>query len=331
MSVNQQRGALAWLESLGYEAYFRGFRALSIERASDLGGSLLRAVGPQAPVHQVARTNLKLVFPDLPEARVQEILTASWDNLGRTFAEFPHLDKVRIYEPGSRVEVVNAEGFDRAVADGKGAVFVGGHFANWEVLAASVAQRVKSLMTYRPLNNYYVDKRILDQRIAYGRPDQAAKGIEGGMGLMRALKDGWACAIMNDQKYNEGVAAPFFGRLVMTADGPTRLARRFRCPLVPVSIERLPGVRFRIVVEDPIPFDEDPDEDAAVARTVAAINARVERWIEAAPEQWFWVHRRWPKDVYRAPDPAKAADLFSAQAQRAAKAAHNGVRDVSAA
>jgi KDO2-lipid IV(A) lauroyltransferase len=137
------------------------------------------------------------------------------------------------------------------------------------------------------------------------------------MGLMRALKDGWAVAIMNDQKYNEGVAAPFFGRLVMTADGPTRLARKFRCPLVPVSIERLPGVRFRITVLDPIPYDEDPDEEAAVARTVATINAHVERWLRAAPEQWFWVHRRWPKEVYRAKDAAEAADRFSEQARAA--------------
>lgn len=321
MAVRQQRGALAWLESLGYEGYFRGFKALPIERASALGGSLLRALGPLTPTHQVARTNLKLVFPDLGEDRIEEILAAQWDNLGRTFGEFPHLHEIRIYEPGSRVEVVNAEGFDRAVAEGKGAVFVGGHFANWEVLAASVAQRVESLMTYRPLNNFFIDQRILEQRIAYGRPDQAAKGIEGGMGLMRALKEGWAVAIMNDQKYNEGVASPFFGRLVMTADGPTRLARRFRCPLVPVSIRRLPGVRFRIEVEDPIPYDEDPDEDAAVARTVAAINARVERWIELAPEQWFWVHRRWPKDVYRAENAAAAADRFSAEARAKAERA----------
>jgi KDO2-lipid IV(A) lauroyltransferase len=107
----------------------------------------------------------------------------------------------------------------------------------------------------------------------------------------------------------------------MTADGPTRLARKFRCPLVPVGIERLPGVRFRITVEDPIPYDEDPDEEAAVARTVATINAHVERWLRAAPEQWFWVHRRWPKEVYRAKDAAAAADLFSEEAARRAKAA----------
>lgn len=235
MSVTQQRGVVAWIESLGYEAYFRAFRALPIERASNAGGALFRAVGPRLPVHRVARTNVRLVFPEASESRAEEIVAGAWDNLGRTFAEFPHLHNVRIYEPGSRVEVVNAEGFDRAVADGKGAVFVGGHFANWEVLAASVAQRVRARMTYRPLNNYYVDKRILEQRVAYGRPDQAAKGVEGGMGLMRALKEGWAVAIMNDQKYNEGLAAPFFGRLVMTADGPTRLARKFGCPLVPVD------------------------------------------------------------------------------------------------
>ena len=313
MSVEQQRGPLAWVESLGYEAYFRAFRALPIDKASAAGGALLRAIGPRTPVHQVARTNLKLVFPDLAPERAEAILTAAWDNLGRTFAEFPHLHEIRIYEPGGRVEVVNAEGFDAAVADGRGAVFVGGHFANWEVLAASVAQRVPARMTYRPLNNYYVDKRILEQRVAYGRPDQAAKGVEGGVGLMRALKDGWAVAIMNDQKYNEGVPAPFFGRMVMTADGPTRLARRFKCPLVPVGIERTEGARFRITVEDPIPYIEDDDEDAAVTRTVGVINAHVERWLQAAPEQWFWVHRRWPKEVYRAEDPPAAADRVSAR------------------
>jgi KDO2-lipid IV(A) lauroyltransferase len=315
MKVQQQRGAIAWLESLGYEAYFRGFQALPIERASDAGAALLRTIGPLTPVHKVARTNLRLVFPELSEERAQKILADSWGNFGRTVAEFPHLHRVRIYEPGSRVEVVNAECFDRAMAEGKGAVFVGGHFANWEVLAASVAQRVKARMTYRALNNYFVDQRIQQQRIAYGRPDQNPKGVEGGMGLMRALKDGWAVAIMNDQKYNEGVAAPFFGRLVMTADGPTRLSRRFRCPLVPVGIERLAGARFRITVQDPIPYDEDPDEEAAVARTVGTINAHVEAWVRANPEQWFWVHRRWPKEIYRAPDAAEAADRFSEKAR----------------
>jgi len=315
MRVKQQRGLLARLEALGYEAYFQGFRALPIERASDLGARLFRFIGPMLPVHKVARTNLSLVFPELDERRAEEILAGAWDNIGRTMAEFPHLHEIQVFDPAGRCEVVNAEGFDRAVADGRGAVFVGGHFANWEVLAASVAQRVKARMTYRALNNYFVDQRILAQRIAYGTAEQAAKGVEGGLGLMRALREGYAVAIMNDQKYNEGVPASFFGRVVMTADGPTRLARRFRCPLVPVGIERLEGVRFRITVEDPIPYDQDPDEEAAVARTVETVNRCVERWLRAAPEQWFWVHRRWPKEVYRAPDAAEAADRFSEQAR----------------
>ena len=311
MSVKQFRGPGAWFESLGYEAYFRLCRALPLERASSVGAGALKAIGPLTPAHKVALTNVRLAFPDMAEDEVKDLVMTCWGNLGRTFAEFPHLDRLKIYEPGSRVEVINAEGFDKAVAGGQGAIFVGGHFANWEVLAASVAQRVRARMTYRPLNNYYVDKRILDQRIAYGRPDQAAKGIEGGVGLMRALKDGWAVAIMNDQKYNEGVAAPFFGSLVMTADGPTRLARKFGCPLVPVRIERLPGVRFRIEVLDEIPRVEAETEEAAVAQTVGIINEIVEGWVRARPDDWFWVHRRWPKEVYKAPDPVEAAAAFS--------------------
>jgi KDO2-lipid IV(A) lauroyltransferase len=80
---------------------------------------------------------------------------------------------------------------------------------------------------------------------------------------------------------------------------------------VPVRIERLPGVRFRIEVLDEIPYVEAEDEETAVAQTVGIINRHVEVWVRAKPEDWFWVHRRWPKEVYKAPDPAEAAAAFS--------------------
>jgi len=321
MAVTHSRSLQARFEALVYEAYFRGMRALPMDKASAFGGWLLRGLGPLTPVQKVARINLHLVFPDITPEREREILSGMWDNFGRTLGEFPHLDKIKIYDPDGPVEVINREGLDRAMAEGKGAIFVGGHFANLEILAASISQGVKARMTYRQANNYWIDKRIVEQRRAYGSTVQSAKGREGGIGLMRALKEGYGVAIMNDQKYNEGVAAPFFGTTVMTADGPARLARRFKCPLVPVAIKRTEGVGFRITVHDPIPHVEADSEEAAVAQTVALINKHIETWILDAPEQWFWVHRRWPKEIYKADDPMKAAlDYFRDKTDDAANA-----------
>jgi KDO2-lipid IV(A) lauroyltransferase len=84
----------------------------------------------------------------------------------------------------------------------------------------------------------------------------------------------------------------------MTADGPTRLALRFGVPLVPFLTRRLSGVRFRVTVYEPIPVDYQGGE-AAVVETVRRINQFMEARIREAPEQWFWVHRRWPKQAWR--------------------------------
>jgi KDO2-lipid IV(A) lauroyltransferase len=117
---------------------------------------------------------------------------------------------------------------------------------------------------------------------------------------MAALKQGASVALMNDQKMNDGIAAPFFGREAMTASGPSRMALRYDCPLVPMSIIRKDGARFKITVHEPIekPAKDDPD---AILKLVTKVNQFVEADIKKAPAQWFWVHRRFEKALYRKP------------------------------
>jgi KDO2-lipid IV(A) lauroyltransferase len=150
-----------------------------------------------------------------------------------------------------------------------------------------------------------IDAKILKLRQGYGAKLQAAKGVEGGVGLLRGLAKGFSVALMNDQKYNEGVAAPLFGHDAMTADGPTRLAQRFGAPLIPFSLARLSpeggkAVRYRIVIHDPLDIPKDMAQDAAIKDTVIRINQFVETHVRAHPEQWFWVHKRWGKETWKA-------------------------------
>lgn len=308
MAVKNDRSLAARIEGTGYDLYANFFRLFPVETASALGAAVARMLGPLAPVHQVAKRNIEICFPGITPEREAEILTGMWDNLGRMLGEFPHIGGFRAYTDDPRLIVTNPERLDQLYAAGKGVVFISGHFANFELLAPVIVQRgVPCQVTYRAINNYWVDKRITEARTAYGATDLAAKGRTGGMSLLRALKMGETVALMNDQKNNQGVLAPFFGSAVMTHDGPVRLAKRFAAPLVPISIERLPKARFRLTVHDPIAIPDGPDDETAVRIGVARVNKWIEDRIREKPEDWFWVHRRWPKEVYRGVEPADAS------------------------
>jgi KDO2-lipid IV(A) lauroyltransferase len=81
----------------------------------------------------------------------------------------------------------------------------------------------------------------------------------------------------------------------MTAPAIARLALRFKSPVLPIRVERLRGARFRFTI---LPVIEICDTGDVVADTLAAmtrINALIEDWVRARPEQWLWLHRRWPE------------------------------------
>lgn len=291
---------VAWrLEALAFDAFNGLFRLLPVDAASWLGGMLFRLVGPLTSTHAVARRNLEIAFPDKDAVWHRRILGAQWESNGRTVAEFPNMD--RLLPSTGRVEVVNGERLAEIAASGRPVVFVSGHFSNWEVMPAAIVNAgVPCEITYRAANNPYVDKRIRESRFRYGVRLFAPKGGDGAREMLEAMGKGVSVALMNDQKFNQGgVPAPFFGREVMTAPGPTRLALRFGTVLQPMTVERTKGARFRAVVHEPIVLERTGDRTADIAEGVRRITAFVEEQIRRRPEEWFWVHRRWPKSEYR--------------------------------
>lgn len=299
MAKSKPLNPLFRLEALAWNAYVGGLGALGLERASRWGAAIVPAVGALTSAHKTALRNIAMAFPNESDAWRREVRAEMWHEIGRMSGEFPHMGKfLQKFESGDLV----FEGRERIEATlGKGAVFIGGHFTNWEVTSLCLAQTDKTChFTYRPANNPLIDKYIVDTRAAFGLTLQAAKGKEGGMGLLRSLMKGRSVALMNDQKYNKGLAVPLFGYDCMTADGPTRLALKFKVPLIPISGRRVEGTRFHVRVHEAIPLDyERPDDDQSVLDGVRRVNAFIEARIREAPAQWFWVHRRWPKEAWQ--------------------------------
>ncbi|HRK64869.1 MAG TPA: lysophospholipid acyltransferase family protein [Terricaulis sp.] len=285
------------LEAVAWNAYVGGLGLLGLERASRWGAAVVPVIAPMTSAWKTAGRNLAMAFPNESEKWRDDVRRGSFAELGRLSGEFAHMRKFLDKYNAGEIEFIGAE---KLIAQrGKAAVLFGGHFTNWEVTSLCVAQvDPDCYFTYRPANNPIIDKYIVETRREFGLALQAAKGKEGGMGLLRALAKGKSVGLMNDQKYNAGLSVPLFGYECMTADGPTRLAMKFKCPLIPISGQRLGGTKFRVTVHDPIPLDYEKGDDAAVYEGVARVNQFIEARIREAPEQWFWAHRRWPKDAW---------------------------------
>ncbi|MBV8594298.1 MAG: lysophospholipid acyltransferase family protein [Caulobacteraceae bacterium] len=288
---------LAWrLEAAGYDLFTAFLRALPIDLASWLGGWTMRRIGPLGSAHRTADLGLRIAFPDLDAAARKRLLAAQWDNFGRYLFEFPLLDRVTTGR--GRIAVVGAERL-AAIARGSPVVFVSGHLSSLEVMPIAILEAgIPCEITYRAANNPYVDARIRRSRARYGVTLFAPKGAEGGRRLLEAMRDGRSVAMMNDQRYDEGPRGVFFGHPVNTNPAAVRLALRGGAAIQPMSIERTRGARFRVHIHEPIVPERTGDRARDLAAGVQAINAFIEARVRERPGDWWWMHRRWPAEVY---------------------------------
>ncbi|MGZ6018783.1 MAG: lysophospholipid acyltransferase family protein [Phenylobacterium sp.] len=292
------RQDLLWrFEEWAYDVAQSLARLLPIDTVSDFGAWLFRTLGPLTSRHRTALINLRIVFPDATPEEMARLLRAQWEETGRWIAEFPTLDRI-IADP-ARVEVVGAERLAE-IADGHPAVFISGHFSSFEIMSAVIVHSgVTCQITYRAMNNPYVDERLRESRWRYGVRLFAPKGLSGARALLRALGRGESVALMNDQKFNGGVAAPLFGLMAHTAPGPSSFALRFGIPIQPMSVQRIHKAHFRVVLHEPFRLEDTGDSEADIEAGVRRINAFIEERVRDRPEEWFWVHKRWPKETYR--------------------------------
>jgi Kdo2-lipid IVA lauroyltransferase/acyltransferase len=308
MSDNDTSKTLPLKDVLRYGAealpfyFFMGiFKLLGIDTASALGGFIGRQVFYRiTPVVARARENLKAAYPNMSQTEMENIIREMCDNLGRTVAEYPHLDKLKLTGANPRLEISGKENAEAAIAAGKGLMFISGHFANWEAMPVTATELgYEGALVYRPPNNPYVDRYISRMRASAGPKIQISKGAQGTRKIFTTLRRGQAILMLVDQKTEQGVAAPFFGRDAMTTPAPAALALKLGAALLPTSNERLNGARFRMRIRPPIQFTPSGDHEADIMALTKKINEAMEECVRARPSQWLWIHRRWttPRDA----------------------------------
>jgi len=197
----------------------------------------------------------------------------------------------------SRVEIRGQAHLEAAAAHGRGILLLTAHYGNWELLAASHALTPFALsVVMRPL-----DHPLLDRVVARFRERSGVELITKRRGLrdvLEALRRGRMVGILLDQNASrgQGVFAPFFGVPASTSKSLAVISLRTGAPVIPVFIRRQPDGRHRVEIEPAVP----PPPDGDVVAYTASFNRAIEAAIRQAPEQWFWLHRRWktrPKEA----------------------------------
>ncbi len=273
-------------------------RQLRPATASNLGGLVGRSIGPLLPVSRIADANLALAMPELDAGARRRIVRGVWDNLGRTVAELPHVASLQRTASGPGWEI-EGEAIAREIAAlGRPAILFSGHLGNWEALPLVAGHCGIVLASfYRAAANPIVDAMIVElrRRAVGGDVPQFAKGAPGARSALAHLRGGGQLGMLIDQKMNDGIEAKLFGHLAMTAPAAAAFALRFGCPLVPGVVQRLGPARFRVICEPPLAMPATGDRQSDIAQLTQQMNDCLERWIRAHPEQWLWLHRRWPK------------------------------------
>ena len=261
------------------------FRSLSVDRASNLGGWIGRSIGPKLSVNRKALRNIKASLPGKSDEEYNKIIVGMWDNLGRTFAEYPHLEKIAF----ERMTSTGAEYIKNIVASGKPSILFTGHLANWETAAAYAYVLGMHLdLIFRAPNNPHVEDILQECRSMGGKLKTYPKSSKGMRDVFAALKANRHIGILIDQKYNQGLAMDFFGRTAMTSPAYVQLAQKFNCPLHPARVERLNGANFHITIFPALEIEGREVEDV-----IKETHIMLENWIAERPEQWLWLHSRW--------------------------------------
>ena len=315
--------ALQALEAAPIWAVLGLFKLLPRRAAAAFGAAVARAIGPLLPMTKAARRNLELCYPEKSAAERAALVRAMWDNLGRIAGEFTHrralwdpslmtaaerygFDRLRaaaaagerVTLDAERIQIVGAEQFRMMLDSRRPALMFTAHMGNWEVMPWTAARMgLKFAVIYRRPNNPLIARLIEGRR--GGLVEFLPKGLQGAFGAARVMEKGGHLAMLVDVKENKGIALPFFGRPAMTGTALATLALRYDALLVGVYTERLGPHRMRITMEPPLAVPRTGDQEADTRAIMAAINARVEAWVRARPDQWLWLHKRWPKETYR--------------------------------
>jgi len=266
------------------------FKILGLKISSALGGKLFEKIGPLFRSKELIHSNLKKAFPSINLENLNKITKLMWNNYGRVFAEYMFIKQFREDVTNKNIIIEGQQILEDIKTNNKSVVFISGHLSNFELMAMHIEKSgIKLAAIYRPLNNIFLNKIMERIRKKYICKYQIKKGLGGMKKLIQLKKLNYSTALMIDQRVSQGIKSEFFNQNALTTTVPAQLIKKFKIPIVPLSIERINNINFKIVIKKPIIFDNEETTKSITDK----LNLELEKMIIYKPEQWIWSHNRW--------------------------------------
>jgi KDO2-lipid IV(A) lauroyltransferase len=236
--------------------------------------------------------NLGRVFPDKKPAEIRRLAAASYRNALDFLFETVKAWRFDEHDFQRRVEIENPQLLTGLLQQHKVVVALTSHCGNWEWLQLACSAQLDSPIAavYKPLNHRGIDALLLDLRTRFGSTLIDSKNVL--PELVKFARKGGIIALNADQSprpEDEKQWANFLGIETAFFTGPEKLARLFRAPVVYVHMRRLRRGRFLIRFETLAEPPYQVVEGDVMRPYVRAVEAQ----IRSAPQDWFWLYKRW--------------------------------------
>jgi KDO2-lipid IV(A) lauroyltransferase len=276
-------------------ALYRLFRHMPTPVVSAVGGGLGRLlIGRRAPEALArARAAVAALRPDLSPAEQAALVGRAVENLGRLLAEHARLHRLW---PEGRIGFTGEENLIDLLREGRPVIAITCHTGNWEAIASLAhAFRLPIAVVYRPPRSA-LERRIAEEARARTGLRLLPPGLGSAVEALRVLEQGRELlGLFIDESAGGELMGPRFGRPPTRRGNMAvaiRLALRTGAAILPVWSERLPGVRFRVVVQPPLPLAQHGgDEEVLLARNLPILDAALEGWVRPRLDQWYGLFR----------------------------------------
>jgi len=253
-------------------------------------GELAFALGIR---RQVALVNLARAFPGNSRTRNRQISQSLYQNLGKNLVELLRFKKTDGQAIKDKVALKDTEYFDQIIKQGRGGILVSGHFGNWEVYAAAIANSGYhfSVVVY-PQHNVYVDRMLNSLRrskninIIYKK--DASREV------LRELRLNHFVAMLSDQDAGrDGAFVDFIGQKASTTKGPAIFALKTGAAIITGAIVRQEGGKHIGHLNPSFYANPKNEKQAEILRLTRLFTSQLERFVIDHPDHWYWVHKRW--------------------------------------
>jgi KDO2-lipid IV(A) lauroyltransferase len=266
------------------------YKLLGLKISLKISGRIFLVFGSFFRSKKTCKKNILLAFPQVSEAKMNDIIKNMWINYGKIFAEYPFIKNFRNSNKNNLISIENKNHLLEIKKAKEPVIFISGHFNNFELMAMTIEKfGIDLAAVYRPLNNNFLNPIMEEIRKKYICKKQVKKGISGTKELLRYFKNGSSIALMIDQRVSEGIKTNFFGKNAFTTTIPAQFVKKFNAKIVPVYIERTKNDLFKIKIDEPIKFDKQQ----TIPSITLSLNRILEKMILKNPAQWIWTHNRW--------------------------------------